>query len=108
MVTTRQPELQGAVLDVDGQVDGRVSVVNERHQADGRRRRELDAQFQLPVVLRVPGHDEAQERVAVELRQPDLPLLLATATLIAPIASALSSHTHTRNQPIYKIYQNLS
>ena len=45
VVSARQSELERAVLDVDGQVDGRVVVVDEGHQTHFGGGGELQAQL---------------------------------------------------------------
>ena len=89
VVSARQPELERAVLDVNGQEDGRVVVVDESDETHLGGGGELDAYFQPALIQRLHRNTEAQERIAVEVRIADFLQPLAAPPLVAPVTPTL-------------------
>jgi len=92
VVSARQPELERAVLDVNGQEDGRVVVVDESDETHLGGGGELDAYFQPALIQRLHRNTEAQERIAVEVR-------IADSSAARSAAPRCASDTDTASPP---------
>lgn len=95
LLAARQAKLKHAPFHIDGEVDVGIGAVHVRNETQWRRGAEFEPRLDHLLLLgavsvqRSLRNGVRQVRVAVELRDPQLAIPLASSALVAPRATAL-------------------